>query len=196
MKVALLVVLLASVSSLATSIPPPPPVVSFSLSGIGSGLIGSSSFSPAELFSGEFSKNSVFGLTAYGTVGSSDWGGLFYDIMGSNNDETGINLHGGFAGGTFSNGILTSTFSGVEFVRVSPGNWIFWRVTGALAENLGFNGAPGTGSITLSSAVFEGRYSVGAEPSTYIQLGTGLCAIGGLIRRKLYCKIPPRNSTV
>jgi hypothetical protein len=190
MKYALLVcfavtITMSALPSLADSIPPPTPTVSFTMTGIGSGMIGAvGNSSPAEIFSSGFSKVQDFNLTAYSS-GNQNWGGTFYELFGSNNDETAINLHGGFSGGTFSNGILTSAFSGVEFERVSPGNWVFWRVTGAIAEGMTFAGAPGTGSITLSSAVFEGRYAVGAEPSTYLLWASGLLGIFGLKRRSL-----------
>lgn len=79
--------------------------------------------------------------------------------------------------------ILSGVFGGKEQMEaLVAGKWwpIYWyTVQGTFSENLG----TGAGSVTLNHETFIGTTAV-PEPSTMFTMGTGLCALAGVVRRK------------
>jgi PEP-CTERM motif len=82
--------------------------------------------------------------------------------------------------------ILSGVFAGKEqMVAFVGGKWapVYWyQVQGMFSENLG----SGVGSLNLTSEKFIGSSPTAVpEPETLTMLGTGLCAIAGVVMRKL-----------
>lgn len=79
---------------------------------------------------------------------------------------------------------LSGFFGGKEQMEtLVAGKWFpesWYVVNGTFTDNLG----TGVGSMNLTSATYIGTSPV-PEPGTLITLGTGLCAIAGIVRRKL-----------
>jgi hypothetical protein len=187
--VALAVLLLAMAASpaLADSVPVPP-ITSVSFSGATSGTffnfpntyLGSSNigaFCPANCMlmdvqvmpDGSFGTQNFAEVYGFGNAPGLD--GLMFGHLGkvSLNAQTDV---------------LSGIFGGKEqMVAFVNGKWFpydWYTVKGTFTENLG----TGAGTLTLNSEKFIGTTAV-PEPGTLLTLGTGLCAMAGVVRRKL-----------
>jgi hypothetical protein len=79
--------------------------------------------------------------------------------------------------------VFSAAFWGKEQVAFVAGKQfpLYWyTVVGTFTDNL----ATGKGSVNLTHENFIGTADT-PEPSTLLSLGTGLCAIAGVMRRKL-----------
>jgi len=99
-----------------------------------------------------------------------------------------------------STGIVTGTFSGDELIALGSGqNFAVYAVTGSFTDTVNLStlgpctgiysgdtcGTTGVGQITISSTRYLGNVSFAPEPETLVMMGTGLCGIGTVLRRKL-----------
>jgi hypothetical protein len=106
-------------------------------------------------------------------------------LWGFSSATEGGNMFGNLAKVSFNpqTDILSGVFKGREqlgFVGGTPGTDYWWHVEGTFTENL----ATGVGSLNMTSETFL-RSATVPEPQTFIELGTGLCALAGVARRKL-----------
>ena len=200
MKAALLVVLLAvplvSIPALATSIPVPP-VTSVSFSGVNT--TGSFFNSPSDYKIGGangsntnfctvdcvgFEVQSAPGCGPLGSCGPSTNFASMNGFGGSPNLDGAMFGHLGRVSFNPQTDILTALFGGKEQMsaRTPRGFFpVYWyTVQGVFTLNM----ATGVGSMNLTKETFIGTTAV-PEPGTWLMMGTGLCAIAGLVRRKL-----------
>ena len=186
----LLMTLAAALPALADSVPVPP-VTSVSFSGVVSGgffnsqtdyeLGGSNSFQNHFCTSncGEFQvQNGVY--TGRSTIDFASISG-FTNSSGAAGEMFG---HLGRVSFNSQTDTLNGFFGGKEqMIAFVGGKWypIYWyTVQGTFTENL----ATGVGSVNLNHEQFIGTTAV-PEPGTLLTLGTGLCAIAGVVMRKL-----------
>jgi hypothetical protein len=183
MKTKMLAVCFALVAATAFADSIPSPVLSFPLTGIGYG-IDSSAEPLVVLYASGVTSSGAFSLRVSNDTGSSQsfTGGYIYAQQGNvflSTDSIGL------FNSSISNGVLSGTFKGIELERLGNQDWVYYIVTGNYSIGLNMTSATGTGTITITDAVFEGKAFVGPEPGTLTLMGTGLCGVVSVVGRKL-----------
>jgi len=104
-----------------------------------------------------------------------------------------IQLHGDvtsftFTGSTTTGGLFVGTFSANEILP-GPNQGLYeYAVSGTFSINWAGNGSTtniGQINIPIADVTYIGRVGTTPEPGTLALMGTGLCGIVGLVRRKL-----------
>jgi hypothetical protein len=177
---------LAALPALADSIPIPP-VTSVNASGMTTGgffnsptdydLSGATSNACSNNCLGFEVENGVF--TGRSTTNFA--AAIFSNASGDAGEMFG---HLGRVSFDAQTDVLSGIFGGKEqMIAFVNGKWapVYWyTVQGAFSVNLG----TGTGSLNLTKENFIGTADT-PEPQTLLTLGTGLCAMAGVVRRKL-----------
>lgn len=78
---------------------------------------------------------------------------------------------------TLANGLLTGDFSGYEYLRLGPQDWVRYFLTGTFTEGVSFSAADQQGTVNIEQATFLGPVAMAPEPSTWVLMGLG----GGLL---------------
>ncbi|MGB0011988.1 MAG: PEP-CTERM sorting domain-containing protein [Candidatus Sulfotelmatobacter sp.] len=187
---ALLAVLLLAFATPALADSITPPVMSVAFSGVIGGVIfysptsyvggGSNMYlnngclqtcTEFEVQNGVFTGRSTINFAQVAYVIGTDVGGELFGHLGkvSFNAQTDT---------------LSAVFGGKEQMEtLVAGKWYpesWYTVQGTFTDNL----STGAGSVNLTSETYIGTSPV-PEPETLIMLGTGLCAIAGVLKRKL-----------
>ncbi len=160
---------LATIPAFGNSIPPPP-ILSIALPSLACDM-GASNF-------GCDSGSSQTGIT----------NNFVLVLLGGFNFLHGNVTGDTFTGSTTTGGTFAGTFSAYEFVvgsdrgvyeyAVSGTFSILWNGVGSTANTAQIN-------IPVTDVTFIGRVGVTPEPATLAMMGTGLCGIACVLRRRL-----------
>lgn len=175
MKTILLLFVL-SLSAAANSVP----ITTFQLSGVGSGMNVIENPPEAELFSSDPRKNLSYQLEVSNTTGDTS----LFTQGGFSLREGETFVVGNLPQSTLSNGIFSGAFTGEEIMRLKPGDWIWWLISGNLSQQVNFHAPSGTGSIQITSSVFEGKYPIAPEPEAWMLMAAGSLILLLLSRRE------------
>jgi hypothetical protein len=128
-----------------------------------------------------FASSTKTGLDTFFVANSPNTGDVIYIPDGYSS------LRGGISGLVFNSslGTLKGTFSGDEFLVGAFHGIYEYAVSGTFFVTWNGNGFTGTAGIDITSSTFIGRVGTTPEPGTLAMMGTGLCGILTVVRRKL-----------